>query len=257
MDSVVALYKKAGETPLMCLQRWQDRHPEFKHLPATYAGRLDPLAEGVLIVLYGEAVQQKTSYLSQEKEYEVEVLFGFSSDTGDVLGIPRTSQIKSFSTELELKQLLLNTIPGYIGAKTQAYPAYSSKTVQGKPLHWWARENRIDDISIPSREIVIQKIDILSYQSYAASELLSRIEQKISLVRGDFRQDTILSAWRTLLENAHGTQFLTATLSVTSSAGAYMRSLAENIGREVCGDGLALSILRTRVGLYTIAQTEK
>ena len=202
-------------------------------------------------------MQQNGSYLSQEKEYEVEVLFGFSSDTGDVLGIPHTSQTKTFSTQLELEQLLSKVLPKYIGVQTQPYPAYSSKTVQGRPLHWWARENRIHDISIPSREIVIQKIHTLSYQSYTAPELLMRIEQKISLVRGDFRQEEITNAWRALLKDTNANQFWAVTLSVTSSAGAYMRSLAERLGREVCKDGLALSILRTRVGSYTIDQTEK
>lgn len=80
------LYKKEGETPLECIDRAREEGRIPKNEKATYAGRLDPMAEGLLIVLTGDAVHKKEEYIKLPKEYVVEVLFGVSTDTGDVLG---------------------------------------------------------------------------------------------------------------------------------------------------------------------------
>jgi len=55
--------------------------------PLTYAGRLDPMAEGVLIILVGDECKKKQKYLGLDKEYEIEVLFGLETDTQDILGV--------------------------------------------------------------------------------------------------------------------------------------------------------------------------
>ena len=87
MDThVLPVYKNAGETPLECLERVRKQHPEFIHMPITYAGRLDPMAEGVLLLLIGDECMKKDEYLNLPKEYEVTVLFGFATDTYDLLG---------------------------------------------------------------------------------------------------------------------------------------------------------------------------
>ena len=52
----------------------------------TYAGRLDPMASGVLLVLAGEETKNKDKYLGLDKEYDFEILFGFATDTYDILG---------------------------------------------------------------------------------------------------------------------------------------------------------------------------
>ncbi len=89
---VLKLYKNRGETPLECLERFRKNNPEYKDEKMTYAGRLDPLAKGVLLVLVGEECKNKEKYLCLDKEYEVDVLFGFATDTYDVLGIPLASR---------------------------------------------------------------------------------------------------------------------------------------------------------------------
>ena len=77
MKNIINIYKKAGETPLEAINRLRSRRPEYQDVKITYAGRLDPLAEGVLILLAGDAVYEKEKYLKLDKEYEAEILFGF------------------------------------------------------------------------------------------------------------------------------------------------------------------------------------
>ena len=52
------LYKQRGETPLECLERFRITYPEHKDEKMTYLGRLDPMAEGVLLVATGEDIKQ-------------------------------------------------------------------------------------------------------------------------------------------------------------------------------------------------------
>ncbi len=88
----VVLEKKRGETPLEVLTAWKAAHSELVDVPASYAGRLDPMAEGKLLVLLGEECKKQGEYTKLDKEYEVEVLVGAGTDTGDVLGFVRSEK---------------------------------------------------------------------------------------------------------------------------------------------------------------------
>ena len=52
-------YKNIGETPLECLERIRLEYGKPKDIPMTYAGRLDPMAEGLLIILVGDDCKDK------------------------------------------------------------------------------------------------------------------------------------------------------------------------------------------------------
>ena len=67
-------YKNIGETPLECLERVRLEYGKAPEVPMTYAGRLDPMAEGLLLVLSGKELQNKDKYLGLPKTYEFEVL---------------------------------------------------------------------------------------------------------------------------------------------------------------------------------------
>ncbi|KKR79021.1 MAG: tRNA pseudouridine synthase B [Candidatus Nomurabacteria bacterium GW2011_GWA2_40_9] len=84
--NIILLNKKEGETPLSALSLFRDKHKIYKDIPMTYAGRLDPMASGLLIILAGEECKNKEKYLNLDKEYEFEILFGFQTDTYDILG---------------------------------------------------------------------------------------------------------------------------------------------------------------------------
>ncbi len=105
MERKIILWKEEGETPLECILRAKEEGKIQESDKATYAGRLDPMAEGVLLVLVGDAVHEKDEYLKLSKEYEVDVLIGVATDTGDILGIVEEINagflLKSFSSTSE------------------------------------------------------------------------------------------------------------------------------------------------------------
>lgn len=255
-DKVIKVYKKTGETPLHCIDNLKKQHEGLRLLPMTYAGRLDPLAEGVLLVLVGEECKKKDEYLNLPKEYEVEVLFGFSTDTYDVLGKVASLEEK-FKSFYEIKKgktsdYVSKILPEFIGNIKQEYPPYSSRPVKGKPLFMWSREGKLDEIEIPTHNVYVESINIIQNSEIRGDDLLKLIKEKISNVEGDFRQEKIISIWENELENKKEEIYPIVKLRISCGSGVYMRSIAHEIGEKLGIGALALSIVRTRIGEYKI-----
>jgi len=242
--------KKKGETPLQVIEKIKKMNKDFQFLPMTYAGRLDPLAEGILIVLVGDEVYRKEEFLNLSKEYEVEILFGFSTDTYDILGkvLKNTNSQKSIFEKSSL-DFVLKDFKGYF---EQKYPLYSSRTVSGKPLWQWAREGKIEKIKIPSHKVYVENIEIIGDKKYLGDELLNIIKNNISLMKGDFRQEEILKTWQEKLKNQKNEIFYSVIIRVRCGSGVYMRSLSNDLGEKICIPALALNINRTKIGEYML-----
>ena len=69
------------------------KNPVYKNKRMGYAGRLDPMAEGVLLILVDEENKKIGQYMGFDKEYTAEFVLGFSSDSNDVLGIAENGKI--------------------------------------------------------------------------------------------------------------------------------------------------------------------
>ena len=82
MCCMYVVYKNKGETPLRCLRRLcTDSQRTY-----TYAGRLDPMAEGLLLILVDDECKRARSAHRLNKMYEFEFIVGLSTDTYDCLG---------------------------------------------------------------------------------------------------------------------------------------------------------------------------
>lgn len=267
---LIIVDKKKGQTPLDCIHELRSKDKDLGLLPITYAGRLDPLASGVLLLLVGDECHKKDEYLKLGKEYEVEILFGFATDTCDVMGkivkkdAPSKEEFKRSSDLLApLGQTVLNSsllsvsriddiFKQFTGHINQKYPVYSSRPVLGKPLFMWARENKLDEIEIPTHNVFIENIDLVSSSTITGRKLLKKIKNDISLVKGDFRQEEIIKLWETNLENKNDEEFQTIKIKVRCGSGVYVRVLAYDIGKALGTPSLALDINRTKVGEYTV-----
>lgn len=242
--AIINFYKEAGETPLEAIRRFQIRDSRFLDSKITYAGRLDPLAEGVLILLTDDDVHKKDDFLKLQKEYEFEVLFRFKTDTGDILGKILESTNNELSV-LDIEKTIPKILKEFLGKQTQTYPMYSSKTVAGKPLFSYARNK--EQVSIPSGTIEIYSLEYLGSEKIESDILLSEITLRIGKVKGDFRQSDILNNWNDALKKAKS-NFIFAKFKVNASSGTYVRVLAEQIGAKLNVLSLAYKIKRTRVG---------
>ncbi|MES2436721.1 MAG: hypothetical protein V4519_01815 [Patescibacteria group bacterium] len=237
------VYKRRGQTPLQALDELRGQKLDYKDTALSYAGRLDPMAEGLMLVLVGEENKEREKYLNLDKDYVVDILFGIETDTYDGLG--KISEIKN--TEIEILNL-----DKYIGKFVQEYPPYSSKPVNGKPMFEWAREGKLDEIEIPTKKVEIFSCEILSKNVISGKELIENAELDSTLITGDFRQEEILSSWKNALKEHESSVFSVLKIKVSCSSGTYMRSFAHNLGKELSCGAIAYRIKRTKVGEWVI-----
>jgi tRNA pseudouridine55 synthase len=251
-QQILNLYKEAGETPLECMERFRLAHKEYGGVPMTYAGRLDPLASGVLLVLASEARFKREEFLALPKEYEFECLWGISTDTYDPLGL-----ITSISPTAPQENEIQKLAGGLVGKREQTYPLYSSKTVDGKSLFSIARGGRADEIEIPKKEIEIFSLKVIGSRKISGEKLLQEVKNKISKVQGDFRQAETIALWESSLVPFLKENFLITKMSAEVSSGTYIRSLVDFMGQGFGTGAIAYSIVRTRVGEYNLKDSIK
>lgn len=257
LPKYVTLDKLVGQTPLQCAELWRAHKPELMGVPLAYAGRLDPMASGKLLVLIGEECKVQDRYHSLDKQYEFSVLFGVSSDTADVLGRLTFVDTAPAVTLAQLKK----TTAGLVGTIELPYPHFSSKTIQGKPLHVWTLEGRLGEITIPTKvstiyKLQLTKLDIKSRaeiyaEASAKIETIPKVEDVRKALGNDFRRVDVRADWIQFNELGTPTDLFTiATFTCISSSGTYMRSLAEVIAKSIGTTSLAYHIHRSHIGQY-------
>ena len=120
-----------------------------------HTGTLDPIAEGVLVLVIGKCTKL-TDYLTSEyKEYIAEFTLGYETDTLDNTGkIIKESNKNVTNNEIE------KIINSFKGIYNQEVPLYSAVKINGKKLYDYARNN--EEVELPSRSVDIKEIEILN-----------------------------------------------------------------------------------------------
>ena len=256
METHVSLEKSVGETPLDCLERYRAQRPDLRGVPMAYAGRLDPMASGALLVLIGDACKRQTMYHNLDKAYEFSVLLGIGSDTADVLGRLHTTDINSYThTSISLAAQTL------IGTITLPYPIFSAKTVRGKPLHTWALEGRLSEVEIPTKQSTVYTLMLDKVETKSRTDVCAEARAKIDTILPvtdprkslgqDFRRSAVRADWEQIRnDDSLPEQYTIAHFHCVASAGTYMRTLAQEIGKNLQTSGLAWHIHRTKIGRY-------
>jgi len=263
MEKYIILEKSVGETPLSCTEAYRASRPDLAGIPLSYAGRLDPMASGKLLVLVGEECKQQSAYHDLDKQYEFSVLFDIESDTADVLGRLTPSSAKTIIETEQLEQAAL----ALVGDITVPYPLFSAKTVKGKPLHMWTLEGRLGEIEIPTRTSTVHHLELTHVETLSRSEVAKQALDKIETIPpvteerkalgNDFRRVDIRQDWRTIQQNdILPDSYTIAHFSCIASSGTYMRTLATLIAKKLQTTGLAWSIHRSVIGKYDTKKQE-
>lgn len=126
-----------------------------------HVGTLDPIAEGVLPILFGKATRLQDYLLSSKKTYECEVFLGKATDTLDCEG----QVVKELPYVHVTHDLIINKIKDLVGEQVQIPPLYSAVKYKGKPLYKYARENQGEDIPLNElkRKVIVYDFKLISY----------------------------------------------------------------------------------------------
>ncbi len=236
---VYKIYKNLGETPLQSLERTRIEKEIGADISMTYAGRLDPAAEGEMYIITGDDISNKDDYLASDKIYEVEYILGASTDTGDLLGILKNHISKDLVIDTkEIKE----SLKSLVGERQQAFHKFSSKTVAGKPLWLHAREGTE---AKATHSVNIKRLELVSSGFISTQDIFNRVDMLCRIVQGDFRQDAIIRSW----ENFSKLELTLPIIKIYAnvSTGTYMRVLGEEIGDLLQIPVCAYSIIRKEI----------
>jgi tRNA pseudouridine55 synthase len=128
-----------------------------------HLGTLDPLATGVLPVVFGNLTRLAQFYTSSQKTYEGIIRFGFATDTYDAEGAA-ISERQTVTTSLEQLRQLAQRFHGHI---EQAPPPFSAKKVQGVPAYKLARKKK--EVKLAPVQVEIFEFEIMSYANERAT----------------------------------------------------------------------------------------
>lgn len=178
----------------------------YGKLKLGHVGTLDPMAEGVLPIVIGKATRLQDYLLTSEKIYEVEVEFGYQTDSLDTTGSEvATSELPNSSIDLQ------KVADGLTGKISQVPPIYSAVKYNGKPLYEYARSGREAEVPLEDlkRNIEVYGLEVISSKEKDG-------------------------------------KFLSATLRVSASKGTYVRVLAFDFAKAIGSLGTMSALKRTR-----------
>lgn len=180
-----------------------------------HAGTLDPLAEGVLIILTDQDTKKQQDFMQLEKEYRAEIGFGATSPTYDLEG---SLSFNPLSSVTELKQQVENALPFFVGEIEQTVPPYSAKKIDGKRMYKLSRKGKLNLDKLPTKKVTVKNIQVNSLD-----------EKPVS-----------------------GHNLLVLDCTITCSSGTYIRSIAYDLGEKLGVGGVLLHLVRTRIGDFKI-----
>ena len=238
--------KPKGQTPLELVKSFKKEH-NIKD-KVCYAGRLDPMARGKMILLKGIECKEMNKYCNLRKKYKFTVLYGFETDTYDLLGLVINKSFNLFpEIELDTKK--------YIGKFKQKYPAYSSFIIRHnevrKPIWEWTKMGKLSEIEIPSKDIEIYDFSEEENEVYIPDYAILRdyIFDNINLLSDEnkkkFRVGEIMDKWNETFEKIDlSMKPIIKTYIADVSSGTYIRSLADMIGKDLGTNAITLDIAR-------------
>lgn len=250
----IRVYKRKGITMGKLLKEIK-KEKNLKDEKIAFTGRLDPLAHGEIILLIGKKSCKKLdNFIKKDKKYIFRMVSNLNTDSLDILGKANLSKnIKNIDFN-KLEKIIKN-MNGL--SYKQLYPNYSSicvKNAEGlrQPLWWWTKNDRLDEINIPSKNVLIKNINILKKELIKPQYIIEEILKDICLLEDDnngFRKKEIIESWNLIKENKNLPDYLQVyDLEADVSSGTYIRQLVQDISNKIGVELLTLSIFRPEFG---------
>jgi len=127
----------------------------FNAQKAGHGGTLDPLADGILPIAFGEATKTAQWAMDCDKEYVFTIEWGSSTASQDKEGdVVATSDVRPSGAQIEA------ALPAFIGDIQQIPPKYSAIKIDGERAYDLARDG--EEFEISSREVTVYEAELLN-----------------------------------------------------------------------------------------------
>jgi tRNA pseudouridine55 synthase len=155
MDGALLLDKPLGVSSNFALQKAKKIMGARK---AGHGGTLDPLASGLLVVVFGEATKFAGPLLDGDKEYLATLQLGVTTATGDAEGdVLERRPIDANDADVQ------EVLGRFRGEIEQIPPMYSALKRDGVPLYKLAR--RGEEVERKPRRVSISQLDLRAFHS--------------------------------------------------------------------------------------------
>jgi tRNA pseudouridine55 synthase len=155
VHGILLLDKPLGMTSNDALQRVKRLYGANK---AGHTGSLDPLADGLLPLCFGNATKVSAFLLDADKRYWVRIRLGVTTTTQDAEGaVVETRPVEGID-EARLREVL----PQFLGDILQTPPMYSALKHKGERLYKLAREGI--EVERQPREVTLYDIQVLCWE---------------------------------------------------------------------------------------------
>jgi tRNA pseudouridine(55) synthase len=250
MDKIIPIWQPVGYSTYQITSRVAEKFNE----KAAHTGVLDPLAEGVIIVLLGDERFNKIKYAGWKKTYEFEITLGIRTDSFDGMGIISEYNHIKFFDDKTIEAVL----KGMTGEYEQKVPLYSAVKVDGKKLFLYPKQGKIPPY-IPSKKGEIYDIKLLNSTKIKLKEIIEENTKKLKKITGgEFRQKEIMADWNRFKKDHSPNQDLQKIrIKVEISRGMYVRSLSQDICKKLDTIGFVSELIRTKNGKYNKKDCEK
>jgi len=167
MNSLLLINKPIGLSTFDLIRHLKKAiKPDFK---VGHAGTLDVFADGLVVLLLGDATKTFTDFQEHPKTYLATARLGISSPTLDIEG-ELTIQKNYVSPG---RETIEQTIKDFPQKYDQTVPSYSAAKHQGKPLYKHARSGKLltktKPVTIHNLELVAHKNPLVTFKATTSS----------------------------------------------------------------------------------------
>ncbi len=166
-----------------------------------HTGTLDPLAEGLMVLLLGEATKISSYVLEEDKQYEVTLQTGVETDTLDITG----TILKETPMLIE-DSIVVSSALSLQGQFEWEVPLFSATKVDGKKLYEYAREGS-QEVKVPVKPM-----------SFWGNEFLGKTDDRRYRFRLNCSKGSFIRSWVDRLGRTLGCGAVMTELTRTYSA---------------------------------------
>ena len=234
-----------------------------KYSKICYAGRLDPLAQGMMLILTDENVKNMSINLKHNKTYKFDIILGLSTSSSDIAGnIINDVNVATNNTpdynEVFFKNKLKEFIHTY---NNQNYPNVSSFVIKHeifgrKPL-WWFAKNNIS-VNIPNKNIDILDYKIFNITTVSSHEFYNNAITRLQTITNNKTIDELnindyINVYKNKINscdcdcNSKETYKIKITAELSVTSGFYIRQFCSDFGNYINIPAIAFDITRTNI----------
>lgn len=157
---IICVNKPYGMSSFGALARVRtliSRRLGVKRVKTGHAGTLDPLATGVLILCTGRATKRIEELQAHTKEYTATLQLGATTPSYDM-----EHEVDAvYPTEHITRELIEQTLAGFLGEIEQVPPAYSACKINGDRAYKLMRNGQ--EVELKAKILRIDEIELLSF----------------------------------------------------------------------------------------------